>query len=422
MTASLPIKDGRLVAASFFDDERVAAVFRLFDGDGEETRIVGGAVRNAILCAHVDEIDFATTALPDEVIGRAKRAGLRCIPTGIEHGTVTVMVEGTPFEITTLREDIETDGRRATVRFGRSFEQDALRRDFTINALSLDSSRRVHDYTNGLADLEAHRVRFIGTAAQRIREDYLRILRFFRFHAAYGTGPMDAEAFNAIIAERNGLESLSRERVRAELLKLLVTTRAADVVGAMSDAGILQPILGGIALPARLARVIELEACQNATPDAELRWIAAFVMLREDAERLRERLRLSNAETQRALEAAGALERLHGRASPPPPGELRTLLFEAREKGSQDALCLAHAESTASAEDEAWARAAAFLRDTPAPALPFRGADLIARGIPPGQGLGRTLKTLQARWIRAGFPKEPSELARLLDETLRDQD
>jgi poly(A) polymerase len=229
---------------------------------------------------------------------------------------------------------------------------------------------------------------------------------------------MDAQALHAIICERDGLDILSRERVRAELLKLVVTKRAAEVVTVMSDVGLLQPILAGIAYPARLARVASIETYHEQLPDAELRWIALFVQVMEDAERLRERLRLSNAESYRAGEAARALACLHGRVTPPAPSELRIFLFQFGPRAARDALLLAHAESRAAAGDPVWSSAHAFLRDTPVPTLPFRGSDLIARGIPAGQAIGTTLKTLQALWIRAGFPKEPAVLARLLEEAM----
>jgi poly(A) polymerase len=416
----LPLDQGRLTGPSFFDDPRVQTMFRIFDGHGEETRIVGGAVRNAILGVEVNEIDFATTATPDEVTRRATGAGLRCVPTGIEHGTVTVLVEGMPFEVTTLREDVETDGRRARVRFGRDFQHDAMRRDFTINALSLGADRRVFDYTGGLHDIALRRVCFIGEPRQRIREDYLRILRFFRFHAAYGEGAMDAAAFHAIILERDGLLILSRERVRAELMKLLVTDRAPEVVTAICDTGLLLPVLAGIAYPARLTRLATLEAMRGDAPDAELRWTALFDMVREDADRLRERLRLSNAEADRATQACRVRSTWHGHPAPPDVSVLREMLFLHGQRAARDGLRLAHVDSGAELDDESWRRADLFLRDTPEPRLPFKGADLVARGIPAGQAVGRTLKLLQAKWIRAGFPKEPAVLARLLEDAMRE--
>ena len=312
-------------------------LFAVLNGDGEEARVVGGAVRNAVLGETVHEIDFATTAVPDEIIRRAKAAQLRCIPTGIDHGTVTVLVEGAAFEVTTLREDVETDGRRARVRFGRSFEHDAMRRDFTINALSVTADRRIFDYTRGLHDIAIRRVRFIGEARQRIREDYLRILRFFRFHAAYGGDEMDAAAFHAVIAERSGLSLLSRERIRAELMKLVSARRAAPVLDDMSGTGILQPIIGGIAHASRLARIAEIEAAAGLEPDAELRWIAAFTLVPEDAERLRECLRMSNAETERAIQATNAAVALQGSTAPPDPHRLREFLFRHGRRGASTA-------------------------------------------------------------------------------------
>lgn len=413
------LAEGKLTGVAFLDEPGVKRVFSALDVNDEETRIIGGAIRNVLLGAAVHEVDFATTATPDDIIRHAKAAGLRFAPTGYEHGTVTLLVDGKPFEVTTLREDVETDGRRAKVRFGRSFEQDALRRDFTINALSVTSDGRLFDYTNALADIQARRVRFIGEARQRIREDYLRSLRFFRFHAAYGAGIMDAEAFAAIIAERAGLETLSRERIRAELLKLLIAERASEVVADMAGAGLLQSLLAGITQPTRLARIVEIEAAHGVGPDAVLRLIALCVMTSDDAARLRDRMRLSNAETMRAEHAALAYARLHGRLTPPQPRELYTFLYERGRAAACDALSLAHAESPAAPNDPEWISAWRFLRDTPEPRLPFTGADLIARGLPSGREMGQTLKKLQALWIRAGFPTDPSVLARLIDEALQ---
>src|SRR6478735_11666496 len=204
-----------------------ARVLQLLDGNGEEARVVGGAVRNALLQIPTGDIDIATTALPAEVIRRAKVAGIKSVPTGIDHGTVTLVVDGQPFEVTTLREDTETFGRKARVAFGRDWIRDAERRDFTINGLSVDADGVVHDHVGGLADIAARRVRFIGDAGQRIAEDYLRILRFFRIHAVYGVGEPDRVGYLACIGGRIGLGNLSAERVRMEMLKLMVAPGAA---------------------------------------------------------------------------------------------------------------------------------------------------------------------------------------------------
>ena len=412
------IVKGRLEGARFLLDPRVRRLFSLLNGDGEETRVVGGAVRNALIGAPVHEVDFATTATPDVVMARAAAARVKTAPTGLDHGTVTLIIDGAPFEITTLREDVDTDGRRAKVRFSRSFEEDAMRRDFTFNALFVDANGALFDYTEGLADLARRCVRFIGEPRLRIREDYLRSLRFFRFHSVLGEGPADPQALAAIIAERDGLTLLSRERVRAEILKSLDGRRAADAAGLMSDAGVLQGLFGGIAVPARLARAMAIESAAQAPPDALLRLSALAVLVAEDAERLREALRLSNAERERLAACATTLVSLHGRDQPPGPGDLRAMLFLRGRRACMDALTLAHAESRAGTDDHAWIGARRFVRDTPEPSAPFSGADIVARGVPAGRLVGETLKKLQARWIRAGFPKEAVEIARLIDEAL----
>lgn len=378
--------------------------------------MVGGAIRNALMGEAIVDVDLATTALPNVVIDRAARAGLRAIPTGIDHGTVTIVVEGAPFEVTTLREDIDTFGRHARVTFARDFEADARRRDFTMNALFMDRDGRVYDYCGGLCDIAARRVRFIGAAAQRIREDYLRILRLFRFHATYGAGAIDDEALQASIGLRGGLEILSRERIRAEMMKLLLARGAANALDIMSDTGILQMLLAGVALPARLRRLAGIEAARALEPDAVRRLAGACVFVEDDAERLRDKLRLSNAEAQRLSAIARAALELRGRDEPPPPNDLYRFLFMHGRRVALDALMLAQAESRQSADAAKWASAFAFLRDTPEPRMPFSGRDLVRRGLQPGPAIGETLKRLQAAWIRAGFPKEPEVLARLLEE------
>ena len=226
------------------------------------------------------------------------------MPTGIEHGTVTVVVLGRPFEVTTLREDVETFGRHAKVAFGRDWKRDAERRDFTMNALSAARDGTVYDYVGGLADVEARRVRFIGDAATRIAEDYLRILRFFRFHAAYGEGALDPAGVAACIAGRAGLEQLSRERIRMELIKLLLAKHAVPVLAVMTEVGLLEPVLGGVPLLASHANMRKLEAALALEPDAVRRLGALAVAVVEDAERLRERLRLANLEYERLASMA----------------------------------------------------------------------------------------------------------------------
>src|SRR5712671_1964720 len=253
--------------APWFKSGPAVRVLELLNGNGEEARVVGGAVRNALLKIPTGDIDIATTAVPDEVIRRAKAAGIKSVPTGIEHGTVTLVVDAQPFEVTTLREDTETFGRKAKVAFGRDWVRDAERRDFTINGLSVDAGGVVHDHVGGLDDVLAKRVRFIGDASERIQEDYLRILRFFRFHAAYGAGEPDRAGYLACIAGRAGLSALSAERVRMEMLKLVVAEGAATAVVAMTDAGLLPAIFGGVAYTGTFAAMISVERLLGFAPD-----------------------------------------------------------------------------------------------------------------------------------------------------------
>lgn len=402
-------------AARLLDDPRLATLFAALAPTGAETRVIGGAVRDALYGLPPHEIDLATTALPDVVMRAAAVAGIKAVPTGIEHGTVTLVVAGTPYEVTTLREDVETDGRYAKVRFGGDFEQDARRRDFTVNALSLTPDGRLHDYVGGLDDLAARRIRFIGDAATRIREDYLRVLRFFRFNASHGAGAFDRDGLHESILAREHLARLSRERVRAELLKLLVAGRAPEVVRAMSQAGVIEVILG-IGYPARLARLADFETAQGKKPDAVLRLAAFAVLTVEDAERLRDRLRLSNDEAARLSAAAKTLAALHGLEAPPPVSHLREMLFVCGARAARDGLALAFAASRATPDDSRWIEAARYLDETPVPVFPLRGADLIARGLEPGKNLGATLNVLQKAWIRAGFPRDPAILQTLVEQ------
>jgi poly(A) polymerase len=397
--------------ASLLARPRVRKIFAALDGEGEEIRIVGGAVRNILLDEKIGDIDIAATALPEVNAARAKKAGLKVAPTGIDHGTLTIVVDGAPFEVTTLREDVETDGRRAKVRFGRDFATDAQRRDFTINALSLDRAGRLYDPVGGRDDLAARRVRFIGDADRRIKEDFLRILRFFRFSACYGAGTLDPEGFSACIALREGLETLSRERLGAETLKLLAAPRAAFVAQRMARSGLLA-YLGCAPWPERLTRL---------RPDGErgdgLLGLAALALHSEsDAERLSDSLRLSNAQKKRLAGAARASAFWHGAPAAPAPASLREALFRFGPEASLDGLALIRAGAGAHPEDSGFARAQAFLRDTPPPRAPFGAADFFARGVEKGPALGAALKTLQALWIRAGFPSDPQRIAQLIEQ------
>ncbi len=409
MSGAARVLNGRLTGADFLQDKRVQRVFATLESPGEETRVVGGAIRNALMGIAVHEVDFAATLQPTDIMKRAQAAGVRAIPTGIEHGTVTLLVDGATFEVTTLRHDVETDGRYAKVRFGRSFEEDALRRDFTMNALSADRTGALFDYTDGVGDIGRRHVRFIGEARQRIREDYLRILRFFRFHAAYGEGAMNREAFEAAISEHAGIERLSRERVRSELLKLLAAKRCADVIGDVAGAGILGPILAGVAHPGRLANLVRSGSDAG---DPVLRLAALGLLIEEDADRLLDHLRLSNAERDRLAAAARALAKLHAPDSLDEKA-LRALLYRHGRQALLDALRLASAS-----DDRDRSAALAFVQAEPLRKLPLGGADLIRRGMVPGPALGAALAEIEQRWVEADFPADGATLEALVASTL----
>ncbi|HEV7260583.1 MAG TPA: CCA tRNA nucleotidyltransferase [Bosea sp. (in: a-proteobacteria)] len=387
--------------ADFLARPALASALDALNGEGEETRVVGGAVRDLLLGEPVGDVDLATTALPQETIRRGKAAGFKAVPTGIEHGTVTLVREGTGFEVTTLREDVETHGRRATVKFGRDFVADALRRDFTVNALSLGRDGTIHDHCGGLADLAERRIRFIGDAGTRIREDYLRILRFFRFHARFGLGAPDGEGLTACIAGRAGLGDLSRERVRAELMKLLIAPGAVAVIETMAASGLLMPVIGGVPYLSRFAAVASDGDAGLVYP--AFRLAALTVSVREDALRLREGLRLSNEEFDRIERIAGALELLAGRASPPNIALLRHLAHRIGDDAVAAGLVLLAAPA-----DEAGARRTqdliAALGRTP-PFLPS-GRDVIALGVPAGPRVGLVLDAARRDWIEAAVPAD----------------
>lgn len=385
-----------------------ARLFAALDGDGEELRIVGGAVRDALLGLPVDEIDLAFTGAPETTVARARKAGLKTVPTGIEHGTVTVLVDRTPFEITTLREDVETDGRRAVVRFGRDFDADARRRDFTINALSLDGRGQLHDPAGGLDDLAgpggAPRVRFIGDANQRIREDYLRTLRFFRFQARFGCATPDPQGLAAAIQERDGLAQLSRERIRAELLKLLAAHGAARALELMSGAGVLQCITGMVAEPGRLTRLMAWQAASASGPDPVLRLAACMVRISEDAQHLQQRLRLSGAESTRLLGIAKTMERLRAMETLT-IGGARTIAAESSGAVLHDAMLILREDArpyiSQDVRDYVQAMASGAV---PEPVFPLRGADLLALGVPAGPAMGAILGQLRLQWLAEACP------------------
>ncbi|MFB9268693.1 CCA tRNA nucleotidyltransferase [Bradyrhizobium erythrophlei] len=409
------MSEARLLSdAPWLGSGPAARVLGLLDTGGEEARVIGGAVRNALMRIPLGDIDIATTAVPEEVVRRAKDAGIKSVPTGIEHGTVTLVVDGHPFEVTTLREDTETYGRKAKVKFGRNWVRDAERRDFTINGLSVDAAGVVHDHVGGLADIEARRVRFIGDPAQRIAEDYLRILRFFRFHAAYGAGEIDRAGYLACVSRRAGLAGLSAERIRMEMLKLVVAEGAASAAVAMADGGLLLWLFGGVAYTGPFAAMIEIEKRMGLAPGAVRRLGALTVAVTEDARRITTRLRLSNAEA-KALDSMGhRWWRLPGMDE----ARARRRLYRLGEDAYRDRLLLAWARTGAGRNVDQWHALATLPQRWRPPQFPLKAADFIARGIAEGPALGHVLTLAEDAWLAADFPLEPQALSAIADQTV----
>ena len=356
-------------------------------GAGEGlTRYVGGAVRDELLGLAVNDIDLATRIHPEDVVQRLDAAGIKAVPTGIEHGTVTAVSDGQPVEVTSLRRDVSTDGRRATVAFTDDWQEDAARRDFTINALSADpKTGEIFDYFGGLDDLQARRVRFIGEPEARIAEDHLRILRFFRFHARFGAGEPDPQALDACTTRANDLMALSRERIADELLKLLGLPNPAPTVAVMLDRAILKPVLPEIepSALASLEQVIAAEREAKIAADALRRFSALLPPVPLLAEKIAARLKLSNKARKRLACAADRQLDCNPEA----------LAYRAGIECAIDRLLLA-----------CEAGQVAALTNWRQPRLPIGGGTLIARGIPEGPIVARTLRWIEDRWIVAGFP------------------
>jgi poly(A) polymerase len=397
----------RLNNAEWLTRRQTQAVFRALGRGGHAARAVGGVVRNALLGRPVSDVDIATTAPPEVVMRLAHEAGLKAVATGLAHGTVTVVADHVPYEVTTLRKDVETFGRHAKVVFTDDWAEDARRRDFTINALYCGADGAVYDPLGGYADLVARRVRFIGDARARIREDYLRILRFFRFTAEYAEAPPDAEGLLASVREREGLAQLSGERVHQELMRLLKAPGALDAVEAMFNHGLLTLVLPVAPQLPPLRRLIDIESALGLEPVPILRLGALAIGVREDAERLRDRLKLSTAELAALLRASIRTPAL-GAAST--EREARAYLYRHgadhyRARVLMDWALLGYAPQDPFLRDlftlpDRWA----------APTFPLGGADVVALGIPPGPRVGELLRQLENWWIDAGFPDDHQAL------------
>jgi poly(A) polymerase len=409
--------DRKLSGAAWLTSGTLPRLLGVLDRDGEEARVVGGAVRNALLGMPIAEIDVATTAVPEEVVKRVTAAGFKPVPTGIEHGTVTVVIDKHPFEVTTLRKDVETYGRHAKVEFGRDWKADAERRDFTINALSATRDGTVYDYADGLDDLKERRVRFIGDPAKRIAEDYLRILRFFRFHAAYGASHhLDAAGLAACIAGRDGLDQLSRERLRMEMMKLVVAPHAVPTLVSMTDAGLLLRVLGGVSYLASFENMAKVEAAIGVEPNAVRRLGALAVAVPEDAERLWQKLRLANSEHERLAsmgEGWRGISPIHGEKA------AKVLLYRLRPQQFTDRVLLGWSRSDATAHDAGWHALATLPQRWSAPVFPLKAADFMKRGVPQGPALGAAISAAEAAWVAAGFPGDQTTLDAIAAEAAR---
>lgn len=393
----------------WFSDPALVRVLALLNSDGAEARVAGGAVRNSLMGLPVADIDIATTLPPQAVVERAKAAGVKAVPTGIEHGTVTLVIDGKPFEATTLRRDVATDGRHAEVAFGTDWQTDAERRDLTINALYATQDGTVIDLVNGLPDIESRTVRFIGDAATRIAEDHLRILRFFRFFALYGSGRPDAEGLKACARAKDRLSRLSAERVWSETKKLLGAPDPGRALLWMRQAGVLTEILpetekwGIDAMPG----LIETEKAFGWQPDALLRLAAIVPPDRERLKALADRLRLSRAEAA-ALDywatapeiapklAETAFDRLlyrNGQQGLSMRVRLALASARARGLGDPDVLAFAGLCQRLLTRAQKWQK----------PSFPLTGADVLAAGVPAGPKVGALLETVEDEWVAGNF-------------------
>lgn len=377
----------------------MAKLLAALGADEGLTRFVGGAVRDQLLSLPGSDVDLATRLLPEQVVERLQAAGIKAVPTGFDHGTVTAVSDGHPYEVTTLRRDVETFGRRAKVSFTDDWSEDAARRDFTINALMADpASGEIFDYFGGLADLEARRVRFIGDPFERIAEDHLRILRFFRFHARFGRGEPDQPALDACAARANDLMALSRERIADELLKLLAVDDPCPTVALMVERAILKPVIPevGTGSANNLSALVAAERQSGITPDPLRRLAAILPRDPEVAASVASRLKLSNR----------AHKRLSCAAGPDVGGDVRALAYSAGVECASDRLLLAGRVEEAR-QIAGWKP----------PRLPIRGGTLIKRGLAEGPVVSRTLRLIEQRWVAAGFP-EGAELDSIVSSAL----
>ena len=370
-------------------------------GGSGSARFVGGSVRNTILKKPVDDVDIATTLTPDAVTEALDAAGLRSVPTGVDHGTVTAISEGLPYEITTLRRDVATDGRRAVVAFTQSWEEDAQRRDFRLNALYADRSGAIFDPTgHGLADARAGKIVFVGDPMTRIREDYLRILRYFRFHAWYGKGEPDQAALTACKALKGMMSGRAAERTQKELLKLLGADDPRAALRLMAATGVLSAVLPQVKGLTRLESLIAIETEQLFDNDPELRLAAMLPDEAGTAADVAERLRLSNALSDRLINAAGKEPRIVSWMS---PRESRRTVYRIGLRTFSDRIKLAWAASQRPATASQWRGLLALAETWRPPVFPLTGDEVLAAGVPKGPMVGEVMREVEEWWIDHDF-------------------
>ena len=395
----------KLPSAPWQQPKEMRRLLEVLGAGSGETRFVGGCIRDTLLGIEVQDVDLATRIAPQEVMDRLKQAGIKAIPTGLAHGTITAVVNGRPVEVTTLRRDVSTDGRRATIAYTDDWSEDAARRDFTINALSADpESGELFDYFGGLADVERRLVRFIGDPLSRIAEDHLRILRFFRFHARFGAGEPDPDGLTACTARANDLMALSRERIADELLKLLALPDPLPTVRLMVDRGILKPVLPEAAEIDQLRLLIANEQAAGVAPNSIRRLAALLPADPETAASVAARLRLSNKAAKRLVSAA---VRTTGRPE--------QLAYWIGVSEAVDRLLIAGASLETLPALETWQR----------PRLPVGGGELITMGLKPGPAVAGSLQAIERQWVEQGFPADSEAVDALvrtqLAQALREQ-
>jgi poly(A) polymerase len=381
-----------------------------------EARFVGGAVRNALLGVPVMDIDIAVPMPPSETLAHLTNHGIKVIATGLDHGTVTAIAGTHAFEITSLRRDVETDGRHAVIAFTDDWAEDAARRDFTINALYAEADGQIHDYATGVEDLIAGKVRFMGDAATRIAEDYLRVLRLFRFHAWYGKGDIDAEGLRAAAAAKDKLKTLSAERIAKEMLRLLEAGNPAPVLRVMAATGILSELLPGALQLPRLERLAEIDADNRYARDPVLRLAALLPDDSDNAHAAADALKLSNADRTR-LEQALNGERIKAQLS---AKGARRLLYKIGVSRFRDKVFLAWAGSRRTAPALQWRMLLDMADNWQRPRFPLTGMDVMQAGVEQGPDVGRLLARVEDWWIGTDFAADEGALRGKLAEVLRD--